>query len=299
MLPVTSFRTSSSSGIVGRQPELGGVDAFLDGVAAGSGALVLTGPAGIGKSTIWKATLTAARERGFTTLETRAVEAEAQLAFAGLTDLLDPLATDAALDRLPPAQRQALEVALQRAAPDGAAPAPLAVPLATLALLRDAAATAPVLLAVDDLPWLDAASSRALAYVMRRLEASRVGVLVAIRADAASAGPADDALTKPVHRIHVGPLGADAIDAVVQRALDVQLRPPALRRIEAESGGNPFLALEIARAMVRAGAVSSLDVLPLPTEGAALVRHRLEQLPAETMEALAGLAAISQPTLAL
>jgi hypothetical protein len=87
-------------GPLGRDAEQATISAFLEAVAGGPIALIITGPAGIGKTTIWQALQDGARRLGFLTMETRAVEAEAQLAFAGLADLLDPRIDDV-LDGLP------------------------------------------------------------------------------------------------------------------------------------------------------------------------------------------------------
>jgi hypothetical protein len=187
-------------------------------------------------------------------METRAVEAEAQLAFGGLADLLDP-SVDEVLDRLPPAQRFALEVALQRIPVEGNAPPPLAVSLGALASIRALAELSPVIVAVDDLAWLDRPTARVLEYAMRRLGGARVGFVVTVRADAADRAlpPAASGFDGPVEQLRVGPLDLHAIDALARRELGLSLRRPALAWIHAESGGNPFVALEIARAVRRTG----------------------------------------------
>ena len=105
---------------LGRTSELGEVERFL---APGSAAraLVLCGEPGIGKSTVWEAGVALARSRGFAALCARASEAETQLSFAGLADLID--ATDpGVLTGLPAPQRHALEVAVRRAEPAGPPP---------------------------------------------------------------------------------------------------------------------------------------------------------------------------------
>src|SRR5215468_8608885 len=165
--------------LVGRASELGEVERFL---AQGSAAraLVLCGEPGIGKTTLWEAGVELARAQGSATLRARASEAEARLSFAGLADLLE--ATDPrVLTELPAPQRHALEVAVRRAEPGGAAPEPLAISAGLLATLRLVSGSGPVLVAVDDLPWLDRASAEALVFAARRLRGHDVRYLVSRR----------------------------------------------------------------------------------------------------------------------
>ena len=146
-----------------------------------------------------------ARERGHLVLVSRANEAEASLAFAALGDLLRDVVGEG-LTRLPPPQATALRVAVLLQEPEGPASDPLAVSVATLGLVRALAAERPVLIALDDYAWLDAASTNVLAFVLRRLETERIGVLGTMRANgehaaAAPAGRGDDrSSTAPGHR---------------------------------------------------------------------------------------------------
>ena len=286
--------------LIGRETEYAVAATLLDAAARGPAALVLTGPVGIGKTTIWRTLLADARRRGYRTMETRAVEAEAQLAFGGLADLLDP-SFDEVLDRLPPAQRFALEVALQRVPIEGNAPPPLAVSLGALASIRALAELSPVIVAVDDLAWLDGPTARVLEYAMRRLGSARVGFIATVRADAADPAlpPPLSGFDGPVDRLHVGPLALHAIEALARRELGHSLRRPALAWIHGESGGNPFLALEIARVLRRTGVQPGLGGLAITTAPGALVRERLDALPASTRWPLAAVAALGRPSIAL
>ena len=137
-------------------------------------ALVLRGEPGIGKTTLWEAGLDGSPASGLRVLVARPSDAESEHAFAGLIDLCEGLD----LDGLPAPQRSALEVALLRREPDGAAPEPHAIGLA----LRGALAAArPVLVAIDDVQSLDAPSAEALAFAARRLIDVPVGFLLARR----------------------------------------------------------------------------------------------------------------------
>lgn len=270
---------------------------MLRRAAIAPAGLLLTGPAGIGKSTLWHAAMAEARGRGFRVLETRAVEAEAQLGFGGLADLLGEI-DDEAYVALPMAQREAIDLALQRITAEGRQPAPLAVSLGCLGILRAMAGRGPLLLGVDDLPWLDPSSARVLEYALRRLVDEPIGLLASMRTDRADSSlpPVVMSFTGPIERMHVGPLGLDALGPLLDRALSTSFRRPALARVHAESGGNPFFAIEIARAMQRAGVDTGLGVLELPTETGRLVGGRLDDLPLHTREPLGAIAALAQPT---
>ena len=168
--------TRAASGVVGRERELAALAAFV-GIGEPA-ALALEGEAGVGKTTLWLAAVEEAERRGCQVLQSRPAEAEAHLAFAGLGDLLEQ-ALDDAVDALPAPQAEALRVALllERA---GAAPRDeRTLGVALLGLLRRLAAERPVLVAVDDVQWLDSATARVLAFAWRRLRSEPVGLLLA------------------------------------------------------------------------------------------------------------------------
>jgi hypothetical protein len=147
--------------ILGRDVELAAIASFLDRLEAGPVALVLEGEAGIGKTTLWEAGVAAAHRRGYPVLACRPVEAEATLSFAALGDLLDRV-LDEVLPALPDPQRRAVEGALLRA-DAGEDPADQrAVSVATLGVLRLLARSGPLVVAVDDVQWLDGPSARVL-----------------------------------------------------------------------------------------------------------------------------------------
>ena len=274
---------------IGREAEGAVMEEFLDRAASGPAALVLSGQAGIGKSTIWRAGIADARRRGYRTLVTRAVEAEAELAFAGLADLF-ATSFDEVADRLPVAQRHAFDVALQRVPGEDQPPSPLAISLAALATVRALADASPVLVAADDLPWLDKPSARVLDFLVRRVGDVRVGFLTAIRTTAESPDGPRIEFAGPVERLEVGPLDINAIDALLRRDLDLGLPRPDLAWVHRESRGNAFIALELGRALGRSGTRPGLEVPSLATDSTSLVQLRLAGLP------LAAVAATSQPT---
>jgi predicted ATPase len=96
--------------IVGREQELGTIDAFVGRAAAGPAALVLEGEAGIGTTTLWRSGVGAARTRGLRVLSARPAEVERDLAYVGLRDLLEDVLPEVS-PMLPAARRHALEAA--------------------------------------------------------------------------------------------------------------------------------------------------------------------------------------------
>ena len=205
---------------------------------------------------------------------------------------------DRTIDRLPAAQRLALELALQRVPVGAREPPPLAVSLGTLAVVRLLAESSPVIIAIDDMQWLDAASARVLRYALHRVAGLPVGLVATARVDTADgpSPPLAPEIDGTVHRHHLGPLDLDAIGGVVRQGLGLSLRRPAIAWIHAASGGNPFLALELARAAQRAGPPVAPDVFPLATATDALVQERLASLPGSVGWPLAAAAALGRPT---
>jgi DNA-binding CsgD family transcriptional regulator len=288
--------------IVGRGAELDAIDRFLERLAHGSAGLALEGLPGIGKTTVWRRVFERAAERSLVVLSCRAVEAEAKLAFASLADLLEPVAA-VVLPRLPEPQRIALEVALMRASPQGAPPSDRAVATAVLSSLRILTETAPLVLAIDDEQWLDRASAEALAFALRRIGDRRVGVAVTVRVDddrARDPLALDAALAERLERCRLGPLSLSALHHIIRAHVDHVFPRPALRRIADASGGNPFFALELARALKEAGAHPRPgEPLPVPDTLTSLIVHRLRRLPVRARAVLLLASAAAAPTVAL
>src|SRR5262245_46738512 len=277
--------------VIGREEELAGIAAFLDEAAAGSVTLVLAGEAGMGKTTLWQAGVAEARERSFRVLTASPSVAETGLSLAAIGDLLGESA-DEVLGELPAPQRHALEVALLLKEAEGGTPEPRAVALAVLNALRVLARAGPVLVAVDDVQWLDAASAAALGYAARRLDVEPVGLLLAQRAAEDEPLPFDLGRAG-MEPMRVGPLTLGATHRLVRERLGVSLSRPALRRVHETAGGNPFYALEIARALPPD--TPAAEPPPVPGSLGELVRDRVAALPPDARATLLAAAALSEP----
>lgn len=278
--------------VVGRDEELAAADRFLDVALAGPGALVLEGEPGIGKTTVWREVIRRAREREYAVLAARPTEGAQSLSFSTLDALLAKV-PDSLLDALPDPARTAVDAALLRSLSPSGPPEPRAVAAAFLAALHELARAQPVLVAVDDMQWVDAASWAILEYTARRLDESQLRILATTRPEAVRApfvGRSEGA-----QWLRLGPLTVSAIFIVLKHALGHPFSRPLTVRIARASGGNPFYAVEIGRELLRRGGPErGLTVaVPVPSE---LVPARIAELPEATRDELARCAALSKPT---
>jgi DNA-binding CsgD family transcriptional regulator len=281
--------------IVGREAELASVNAFIEGAGGGPAALVLEGEAGIGKSTLWEAGVEHARAQGLSVLSSRPAEAERGLGLVGLGDLLEGVIDDV-LSALSAPRRSALEVALLREGVSGDPVDPRAVAVAVRDALQFLSDREPILIAVDDVQWLDPSSSSALAFALRRLEGNHVLLLLARRV-AAGVPPSGIEVAlgeERVERVPVTPLSVGALHRFLRGRLGRSFPRQTLLRIHERSGGNPFFALEVAR--VLGENVDPLEPLPVPETLEELVRARISDLPPLTREALALASALGTPS---
>jgi DNA-binding CsgD family transcriptional regulator len=284
---------------VGRRSEREALVAFLDDLATGPAALLLEGEPGIGKSTLWTEVVELARARGCRVLTCRPTGSDAELSFSGLSDLFREAPIEA-LAELPVPQAEALEVSLLRRPPGSHPPGPRAVSLAALSLLEVLAAGSPVAVAIDDAQWLDAATDRVLTFAIRRLPTGSVGFALT-RSDADAPPPLgiQDAIDPSrFRRVPVGPLDADDLADLVQERIGRSMSLSEARRLADVSGGNPFFALEIARAAARGDRGVTGQSLPIPRNlRDDLVTRRLGAIPAASADLLLVAAAAGRPTL--
>jgi DNA-binding CsgD family transcriptional regulator len=284
--------------VVSREEELASIHAFIAEAEGGPGALVLEGEAGIGKSTLWLAGVETARAQGMRVLSSRPAEAERGLAHVGLGDLFEDVLDDV-LPALSAPRRRALEVALLLEETSGDPVDHRALGVAVRGALQVLSEREPLLIAVDDVQWLDASSSSALAFALRRLASNQVLLLLARRlGEGGQPSGIEQALgAQRVRRLPVGPLSVGALHRFLHRRLGRFFARQTLLRIHERSGGNPFFALELARAVEED--LDPLQPLRVPETLEELVRARISGLPPSTREALALASVLGSPSEAL
>lgn len=206
---------------------------------------------------------------------------EVQLAFAGLTDLLESR-LDEVLGELPAPQRRALGVALLRDEPRQRPPEPGVIAAAFRSALLALSGSAPLVVVIDDVQWLDRPSGAAVGFAFRRIEREPVGLLCAQRVEMPGAELPLELARARLHAeaLALGGLSIGPLHHMLRVRLDTSFARTTLRRIEAESGGNPFIALEIGRALARRGITrAGSAALPVPDTLSGLVDERLRELP--------------------
>jgi hypothetical protein len=273
---------------LGREAESSRIGSFLNDSGHGQRILLLEGEAGSGKTTLLDHGRGTAVAGGHCVLPATPVETETALAYAGLADLLDPVPASL-IDGLPGPQRLAVRHAVLRLepAPDPVDPQTTAMGVRTL--LRRLAADRPVLLVIDDLPWLDRPSERVLAFVLRRMGEAPIRLLAAVRTGWTH-GPVLAALegvpASHIGRVSAGPLSVAALRQIVGGRLGLSLTRSELMRLHALSGGNPLFALELAK-QAQAGVPDGLFGLPeAPESLQQLVLGQLGALPGEVRDVL-------------
>ena len=257
--------------------------------------MLIEGEPGIGKTTLWLAALELARDKGFRVLSARAAAAESVLAYTALADLLDGVPAAAWAD-LPEPQRAAVDQVLLRT-DNGAATDQRAVAAAFLSVVEYLADDGPLLVAIDDLQWIDPSSTHVVAFAARRLSGP-VGILGSVRTDAGSGAGAWLQMPRPdaVNRIRLSPLGIHDLHAAVSARLRRPFSRPTMGRIHELSGGNPFYAIELARAIAeRAPGVET----SLPRTLAEVVRARIGGLDPDVHDALLAASCMASPTVEL
>jgi len=286
-------------GPIGRDVERDIVATFLAAAASGTAILSVDGEPGIGKTTLCGYAIDLARQAGSAVLACRPSEAEAALSFAGLTDLLAGIADDR-LDALPTPQRHALAVAALREDPSGEPPDGRAIGTGLATLLAELSASGPVVVVIDDAQWLDGPTLDVVTFALRRTVAAPIGVLISRRTDSPDAAALADALATPSwgESLTVTGLTAAALFHIVRDQLQITLARPTLVRLTEASRGNPFVALELARAIATEGG-DAAEALPVPTTLHSLTVDRLARLSTGAREALLAAACSARPTLAL
>jgi DNA-binding NarL/FixJ family response regulator len=291
--------TTTAPVVVGRDDEVAAVETFLDVLPDGPAGLVLEGEAGIGKTTVWRAAVEAAHHRGYGVFLARPSESESSLSFLGLGDLLEGVPEDA-FESLPQPQRAALESALLRSSTD-AGEDRVALARGALNVFRKLVDERPIVVAIDDIQWLDAPSGDALRFVLRRLTGEPIGLLASVRGEGAPAPLEIDRAIRPgrLLRAVLRPLLLTDLVNVIRAHRDVPFTHPTWRAIHRTSGGNPFFAIQLADAVAARGGITPGEDFALPETLTAAVRERLAPLSASARHALLEVSMLAQPTLGL
>jgi DNA-binding CsgD family transcriptional regulator len=284
--------------LVGRDEELASLLALLDARDGLPAVAVVTGEAGIGKTTLWLAAVEAAQARGYLVLTCRPSEAEAAFSFVGLADLIGGVVPDV-LPQLPQPQRRAFEAALALSESEGPPAEEGVVAFAFLSTLRKLALGNRLLLAIDDVQWLDGPSLAMLRFALSRLETEPVAAILTARDEVPlwlrRGVPEARLLT-----IEVGPLSVGALNELLRTRIGAVLPRPTLLRIWETSGGNPFFALELASALQRRGGrLGPGEELPIPSNLEELVHERVDHLGAPGLEVARVVAALANPSVRL
>lgn len=257
---------------MGRARELGVLHGFIDAVEADGGSLLVLGEAGMGKTSLLDAATAHAAKLGIRVLRASGVEFEAEVSFAGLHQLVAPLAAELAM--LPPDSRRAIGVAVGLA--EGPAPDQLALTNALLALLSGAADQAALVVVVDDLQWLDRASATLFGILARRLGGTGIGLLGVVRTGEGSVF--EDA---GLAEIAIGPLDDDAAAVLLTEAFP-ELPSRAARQVLAEAQGNPLALIELPAHVGPTTAEPPLGRTPVGRRLQLTFARRIDGLPAQT-----------------
>src|SRR5262245_61668494 len=281
--------------VVGRVSELEAIERLLDALDEGPAALILEGEAGIGKTTLLLAAADLARMRGFQVLSCTGSPADARLAHAALADMLRDVG-DEEIELLPGPQREALDAARLRIQPESATIDPLAICTASLAVFESVASKCPVLVVIDDLPWLDQPTARVVSFCSRRI----TGPIAVIASQRTGDGDPERPLIKlrepdRTEMLEVGALEGPALGEMLRDRAPDPLSRQAVSRIGEASGGNPFYALELSRGLDPDAAPSA--ALPLPASLEEVVTAKVTGLADEVEETLLASAALANPTL--
>src|SRR5579862_2191178 len=280
-LAMDSWPWPLTGSLVGRDTELAVIGEFL--CRAGGGALILTGEPGAGKTAVLDTTAEQAAAAGIEVLCASGAEFETDVPFAGLHQLLAPLAEE--FGGLSGPHRAALAVALGFSS--GPAPDHLLVCNATLTLVRNVSEARPLLLVVDDLHWLDQASAAVLGFLARRLAGTTACLLAAARVDEPGFF-----MRTGLAELELRPLDEAAASRLMSSAFP--LLPARTRQwLLAQAHGNPLALLELPRALGEHGhppVGSPGMVLPLGRRLREIYASRLAELPERSRDALLMLA---------
>jgi DNA-binding CsgD family transcriptional regulator len=265
--------------LVGRDAELAQIGGLLEHARHGrSGTVVIRGEAGVGKSALLQYAVDNAD--GFTVLRGTGVEAESELAYAALHQILRP-ALDR-IERLPLPQAAGLRAAF--ALSDETVDERFRVSVGVLGLLAEVAEEAPLLCIIDDAQWLDGASTDALLFAARRLEAERVALLIAARDD-----EEHSFVARGLPEMRLSALDAAQAHRLLTNRLGQEVSSTALEWLVRNANGNPLALMELPGTLTApqlTGHAPLASTLPAPTSIEHVYMERVTTLPEETRRLL-------------
>ncbi len=266
--------------LIGREPEIQQLRLFVSRIIQGAGeALLLSGDPGVGKTSLLDHAAAIAADSGIRLLRATGSQFEADISFAALHQLLHPCFAE--LPHLSPLLARALNVALCLG--EGPPPTPLLVASAVLALLQQASKEQPLLLILDDLPWLDRASALVLGMVARRLAGLPVALLAACRTGQPSFFDQGNLLVARVE-----PLSEEAAAELLLNRYPVMTSRVRRRLLDAALG-NPLALLELPVSLgdlAHAVAGTLPAALPLGRRLQTVFASRVQALPPSVYELL-------------
>lgn len=277
--------------LVGRQHEQAVLAHLAASLQDGARVLVLVGPAGAGKTALWRYGVAAAGSAA-RVLTCRPSELATRASYSGLADLLDELGAE--VDMLPGNEKHALMTAVRREHFDRVGTDTVAL---AASRVLDTAAGRPLVLAIDDLQWLDASSARVIGFALRRLADRPIGLLATQR-DALNAQTLRAALPDGrISLLDVGALSEDETGELIRLRMGAALLRPLVRQIHRTAGGNPLFSLELARVVLQQTKPLPAGVpLPLPNTLGELMGRRVAAVSATTRDVLLVVAAAANAT---
>jgi DNA-binding CsgD family transcriptional regulator len=288
---------------------LASAESVLADCRRGSGRLfVVEGPAGIGKTSVLAEARSRALETGMEVLHARASELERAFSYGIVRQLFEPLirrADDDARERLfDGAAMHALPLFDPRyvVGVKASENETFAVTHGLYWLALNVAEARPLVLAIDDLHWADAASLRWLSYLVRRLEGVPVCALVTERAGEDEDPVFSQLLVDPSNvRVQLPPLTEDAVMQMVRAGLGADAEDEFCLACHRASGGNPLLVRELVRALQAEGVAPDAHSIELvervaPDAVARSVSVRLSSLAVEAGSVARAIAVLGDGT---